>query len=67
MERIGRCGLVVEGVSLKVGFEVSKSLAKPSVSLAFCLLPIDQYVKLSATALVPCLSASCHSNLELTL
>jgi hypothetical protein len=32
-----KCGLGGEGVSLGVGFEVSKTHARPSVSL--CLLP----------------------------
>lgn len=45
-----RRGLVGEGLSLGVGFEVSKAHARPSLFL--CLLPLDQECKLEATT--PC-------------
>lgn len=49
---------------LEVNFEVSE--AQPGL-VSLCLLPADQDVKLSATALVPRLSAFCHDDHVLTL
>jgi hypothetical protein len=46
-EKVRRCGI-------GVGFEISKAYTRPSLSI--CLMPVDQNIKLSATALVPCLS-----------
>jgi hypothetical protein len=42
--------------------EVSKAPFRPSVSFSFCLLPLDEDVKLSAAAPAPCLSASHHDS-----
>ena len=44
------CGLVGGGMSLEVGFEVSKAQC-----LFFLLLLVDQHLKPSATAQEPCL------------
>ena len=55
MERIRRCGLCRESVSLGVGFKVSRVHAKPRVSLL--LLLANQDVELSATSPAPCLPA----------
>ena len=74
--RVRRCGLVIGGMSLGVGFDLSKGLARPQPSLApsssplfspilpllpsspfpspllpLSLLPVDQDLKLSVTAL----------------
>ena len=56
--------LLEEGVTMDAGFEVSKTQARPSISLF--LLPVDQDVKLSATSatffLPVCHQASCHDD-----
>lgn len=57
-----RCVLVEGGVSLGVGFDVSKAYAKPSL----CLLPVDQDVKLSVIAPAPCLLVSHRDDYGLT-
>jgi len=51
------------GTFLGMGFEVSKVHAR----LSLCLMPMKQDVNQSATALAPCLSASCHDENGRTL
>ena len=58
MGRSKRCGLVGGGVSLGVGFEVSKAYGRLSCLLS---LTVDQDGKLLTTALVPCSSVSAPS------
>jgi hypothetical protein len=57
-----RCGLLRADVSLRVGFEIPGAHARTSVCLFLFMLPVDQDVKLLATAVAPCLSAFLHEN-----
>lgn len=57
--------MVLEEVSLKAGFEVLRIYFKPALS--FCLLPVVQDIKLSATGPVPWLHAPHRDDHKLTL
>ena len=46
-------------MSLGVGFEVSKALARPSVTLF--PMSVDLDIQLSATSIVPCLLVCLHA------
>ena len=66
-EKLGGVTFREGGVSLRVGFDVSKAHVRVSVSHFLCLQLGDQDEKLSATAPVPCLSGSHHSDHGITL
>lgn len=62
--KIRRNGLVGDGMSLGVSFEVSKDYDRVSLSPSLLpfLLPVDPDITLSATASVPQPSASHHAD-----
>jgi hypothetical protein len=59
-ERMRKCGLVGECMSLELGTEVSKPQAR--ISVALFLLSGDLEVKLSAPSATPGLPVCCHSS-----
>ena len=57
LKKIKRSGFIRGTVSLGMGFVVSNSQARPTISLF--MLPVDPDLELSTTSLGPCLPA-CH-------